>query len=292
MTRNLLGIGILAILGLACGAAAAQDFTAGKSPAQVFNSDCTACHRSPAGLAKGRDAHALASFLKEHYTTKPEYASAVASYVATFSGAAPPPEPKRAKHDPELGTGEELHPRAAEELPPPSRRHRTVNLSGDGEKPRVRAGAPEPARPQSVQAESAREDTRLSRVDTSAPARREAADPLEQVRGYVTSGLNVEATAAAATKIHPAKPRRPKEDAAQPRSEPAAEAKAPADPANSPAGKPTDGAAAPAAKPEEPAPAATSAPEPSPVASPAGTAGPRADAQPTTTLPIVPRLGH
>jgi hypothetical protein len=292
MTRNLLGIGISAILGLACGAAAAQDFTAGKSPAQVFNSDCTACHRSAAGLAKGRDARALASFLKEHYTTKPEYASAVASYVATFTGAAPPAEPKRGKHDAELGTGEEPHPRAVEELPPPSRRNRTVNLSGDGEKPRVRAGAPEPARPQSVQTESVREDTRLSRVDASAPARREAADPLEQVRGYVTSGLNVEATAAAATKIRPAKPRHPKEDAAQPRSEPAAEAKAPAEPAGPPAAKPTDGSAAPAARPDQSAPAATSVPEPPPAASPTGAAGPRADAQPAATAPIAPRLGH
>jgi mono/diheme cytochrome c family protein len=74
---------------LASAAALAQDLTAGKTAAQLFSSDCSACHRSPAGLAKNRDAGALAGFLREHYTTKPDTAGALAAYVSGFGGSAP-----------------------------------------------------------------------------------------------------------------------------------------------------------------------------------------------------------
>jgi hypothetical protein len=88
-------IGVLAALAaLGIGPAAAQDFTAGKTPAQLFQSDCTACHKSPAGLAKGRDARGLTSFLKEHYTTKEESAAALASYLV---GSGPGPAEGRPK---------------------------------------------------------------------------------------------------------------------------------------------------------------------------------------------------
>src|ERR1700722_19455674 len=41
-------LGAAAVLVLAGAAALAQDFTAGKTPAQLFGSDCSECHRSPA----------------------------------------------------------------------------------------------------------------------------------------------------------------------------------------------------------------------------------------------------
>jgi hypothetical protein len=77
-----LSVGFLTVLAGSCGVAVAQDFSAGKTAAQLFASDCSACHKSPAGLAKGQSAGTLASFLREHYTTKPESASALAAYVA------------------------------------------------------------------------------------------------------------------------------------------------------------------------------------------------------------------
>ena len=58
----------------ASASAPAQDLTAGKTPAQLFRSDCAECHRSPGGIARTRDARALADFLREHYTTKSESA--------------------------------------------------------------------------------------------------------------------------------------------------------------------------------------------------------------------------
>lgn len=92
--------------------AAAQDYSAGKTAAQLFQSDCTACHKSSAGLAKGMDARSLTTFLREHYTTKVESAAALAAYLAAGGGAAeakqkgqapvaepgPGPKPKSAAH--------------------------------------------------------------------------------------------------------------------------------------------------------------------------------------------------
>jgi len=47
----------------------------------VFGSDCSACHPSPQGLGRGRDARNLAGFLHEHYTTKAQYAAVLANYL-------------------------------------------------------------------------------------------------------------------------------------------------------------------------------------------------------------------
>lgn len=74
------------VISCASAAATAQDLTAGKTPAQLFHSDCAECHRSPGSVAGIRDVHALAAFLREHYTTKSETAGALAAYVASFAG--------------------------------------------------------------------------------------------------------------------------------------------------------------------------------------------------------------
>ena len=59
------------------------DYSAGKTPAQLFAGDCSACHKTPRGLAKNRDTRALAGFLREHYTTKAASAGALAAYLVT-----------------------------------------------------------------------------------------------------------------------------------------------------------------------------------------------------------------
>jgi hypothetical protein len=75
-------------LAMACASAAAtaQDLTAGKTPAELFRSDCAECHPSPGSVAGTRDVPALTSFLREHYTTKSETAGALAAYVSSFAG--------------------------------------------------------------------------------------------------------------------------------------------------------------------------------------------------------------
>ncbi len=65
------------------------DFSSGKSPKQLFDSDCSGCHRSPQALARGRNAHALTDFLREHYTTKVQSAILIAMYLTRPTPAKP-----------------------------------------------------------------------------------------------------------------------------------------------------------------------------------------------------------
>ena len=70
-----------------------MDLDEGKSPQQMFSSSCSVCHQSPAGLAKGRGAGQLSSFLRQHYTTGSGQASSLASFLASpgFDRGAPTP---------------------------------------------------------------------------------------------------------------------------------------------------------------------------------------------------------
>jgi hypothetical protein len=76
-------------LALAAGTAFAQDLTAGKTPAQLFASDCSACHHSPQGLGKKYNTGSLTGFLRAHYTTTPEIAGSLAKYVMGFATPRP-----------------------------------------------------------------------------------------------------------------------------------------------------------------------------------------------------------
>ena len=84
--------------------ASAQNLDAGKSPEKLFADGCTACHRSPRGLAKGRYTLTLSWFLQDHYSAGPDTAKALAAYlqsVDTPPPAAPSkPGPKSAKSKP------------------------------------------------------------------------------------------------------------------------------------------------------------------------------------------------
>ncbi|HEY0568765.1 MAG TPA: hypothetical protein VGD13_11695 [Xanthobacteraceae bacterium] len=70
-------------------AAQGENLSAGKTPTQLFASDCSACHRSPAGLAKGRGPAQIANFLIEHYTSSRQSAGLLGAYVAGIRGPAP-----------------------------------------------------------------------------------------------------------------------------------------------------------------------------------------------------------
>lgn len=62
-------------------APALTDYSAGKTPEQLFNTDCLGCHPSARGLGHGRNAHALTGYLREHYTTNARSAARLASYL-------------------------------------------------------------------------------------------------------------------------------------------------------------------------------------------------------------------
>ena len=66
----------------------AQDLDAGKSGQKLFATNCTACHRTPRGLAKQTNRLSLFYFLRQHYTASQTSAGELAAYlVATDSGA-------------------------------------------------------------------------------------------------------------------------------------------------------------------------------------------------------------
>lgn len=57
-----------------------------KTPAHIFASDCSVCHKTTRGLANGRGSSALTGFLAEHYTSSREEAASVAAYVLSAGG--------------------------------------------------------------------------------------------------------------------------------------------------------------------------------------------------------------
>jgi hypothetical protein len=248
---------------LTASAALAQDFTAGKTPAQLFSSDCSTCHHLPNGLGKKYDAGSLSAFLRAHYTTKPDNAGALAKYVMGFATlrAAPVTAP----------SADEGVARSAEE-PLRGARRRTSNLSGDGEKlPRPRAESnradvnnQEPARPpagstqpgpaqpgpaveaavqppaaprnaqpvrgRSTESESSPPVAKLNDYVRSgaAVAPREAFDPIARIRAYAASGAGPVEAAAEAPKPASGRVHRRSDNGAQPVS---AVPTAPAEPA-------------------------------------------------------------
>jgi hypothetical protein len=213
---------------LAADAALAQDFTAGKTPAQLFASDCSACHRLPNGLGKKYDVAGLSGFLREHYTTKPDSAGALAKYVMGFANL-------RAMPTTAPSVGDTVAARPAEE---PKARRRTSNLSGDGVKPprspvaaappaaaaeavaveavvQPTAATPKPVPERGVESETSPPVAKLNDYARSgvavvprevAPrevvppeaAPREADDPLARIRAYATSGAGPQEAAAEA----------------------------------------------------------------------------------------------
>jgi hypothetical protein len=56
-----------------------------KDAPKIFASTCSACHKSPQGLAKSGF---VAGFLRQHYTTGPEMSAAMAAYLVA-AGSAP-----------------------------------------------------------------------------------------------------------------------------------------------------------------------------------------------------------
>jgi hypothetical protein len=81
-------------------AGAQENLDSGKTPAQLFASDCAICHKTPSGLSKGGNAlgglRGLQGFLREHYTASREAAAAVAAYVQAADRGPPRREPKHA----------------------------------------------------------------------------------------------------------------------------------------------------------------------------------------------------
>lgn len=141
-------------IALGCGPALAQDLTAGRTPAQLFAGGCAVCHKSPQGLAKG-GAGQVASFLRQHYTSKPEMADALAAYLLGAGNAREPAQGRAGRPGaPAAGPGGPAaqDPTAAA----PGRARPTIAVT-PGAEPSVdrRNAGPKPVPPRPVPVDSA-----------------------------------------------------------------------------------------------------------------------------------------
>lgn len=93
----------LVLLASAIPAGAQENLDLGKTPAQLYASNCAICHKSPQGLTEKAGVFGLANFLREHYTASRESAAAIAAYVQSVDKGPPaakrPPERKAKKKD-------------------------------------------------------------------------------------------------------------------------------------------------------------------------------------------------
>ena len=88
---------------------AQANLDAGKSAAQLFADTCNACHRNPREIKP-----TSAAFLREHYTTGPRAAAAMAAYLASIGSDARAVQQRRA---PTLGAGQAPSPGADQAKP-------------------------------------------------------------------------------------------------------------------------------------------------------------------------------
>ena len=145
---------------------------------RIFASNCSACHKSPQGLAKSGQ---VAGFLRQHYTTGPEMSAAMAAYLVA-AGPAPAAKKGAATADSAAKSksrkGEQLAAHPSAEQASEAAHQRTLRGKQRQTKSQEEA-APPPAAP--------------------------AADPVEEAKPAVSAALNPEpAPAAAATPPQPA----------------------------------------------------------------------------------------
>jgi hypothetical protein len=78
---------VVIVIGGSVGAAWAQeDLTHGRTPAQLYASDCRGCHHDARSFAR-TDVGQLAAFLRVHYTASKESAAAIARYLSSLTPA-------------------------------------------------------------------------------------------------------------------------------------------------------------------------------------------------------------
>ena len=286
---------------------AQENLDAGKSPSQIFSGTCTACHKSARGLLRTVAPGSLQGFLRQHYTTSPQMAGVLASYLMSNGatdtrygdkqkGARDGKEGRDAKSEarpvasPDTGAAQGETDRAG-------RNRRLAHPAAEA--PEAAKPAAEGQVPQAVseQGPEGRKGKRLSKrgkpgLEEEAP---KAAEPgKEEATGgepQKSDTAKAEPAKPEAAKPEPAKiePAKPEESAKAPESPKPAESVKPAESAK-PAESPAQSANADPAKekvnealppslrrdpvpPVTPAPPAAAAPAPAAAAAPASPAG-------------------
>jgi hypothetical protein len=96
----------------------AENLEAGKSPSQIFAGTCSACHKGTRGLIRTVAPGSLPGFLRQHYTTSPDMAGLLSTYLLsngatdTRMGGGLIKQGKDAKSEPRPAAGpEQAEPR-------------------------------------------------------------------------------------------------------------------------------------------------------------------------------------
>lgn len=139
--RRLLAALVIAGSGLGAGQGLAQeDLNRGKTPAQLFASDCVDCHKNPRALGNRDNPGPLSDFLRVHYTASRESASAIAAYLVSLG-----PEPRAARP---AGAAARPRPAAAQESNKESNKEPGKESNKESSKDSSKsAPADEPAKP-------------------------------------------------------------------------------------------------------------------------------------------------
>ncbi len=150
---------MLLIGGFAAAPVRAQNLEAGKSPSQIFQGTCTACHKGARGLLKTVAPGSLPGFLRQHYTTSSEMASVLSAYLVS-NGAADtrynsgqPKQARDAKQEPsgqpaQLDRyGRPIRRAPSQEASRPDGDGRLPQAEPDGRQGRSRLANPDAAKP-------------------------------------------------------------------------------------------------------------------------------------------------
>lgn len=144
----------------------------GKTPAEIYASDCATCHKTPRGLAVGKNSLMLSSFLREHYTASSDQAAALAAYVLSSGGREAAPAAAKPKPGTEHARAEEAKPGARDLKPgePKSRAVRATSAKPEEPKPAKPEQATSEAPPASDSSATEKPEDNSSPAPVAAPA--------------------------------------------------------------------------------------------------------------------------
>ncbi len=157
------------VLCFGAAAGAQENLDHGKTPAQLFASDCAVCHKSPQGLAKSGGLFGVESFLRQHYTASRESAAAIAKYLEA-AGAAPAAPAKKGTGTKRATKGDEKG-KAGEK-----KSDGAVTLPGDNKPADAKPAEAKPAEPKAAEPKAAEPKPAESKPAETKPAESPKAD--------------------------------------------------------------------------------------------------------------------
>jgi hypothetical protein len=159
-----MAIAIAALFG--AGAVCAQEnLDRGKTPAQLFASDCAICHKSRRGLSNVGGLYGLQGFLRQHYTASAQSAAAIAAYLQAIDRKAPPARKRATRRPPR-------HPPAPKARPKPGEPEKAGKTKKSAQPDNAKPDADKPAVEKASEPKSAATapgDSASSEAKASAP---------------------------------------------------------------------------------------------------------------------------